>query len=63
MGSEMDKAKGHAKEAVGDLTDNDELEREGKRDKTGGKVKEFAEDAKDKVEDAVDSVKDKLSRH
>jgi uncharacterized protein YjbJ (UPF0337 family) len=63
VGSDFDKAKGQAKETVGDLTDNDELEREGQRDKTGGKVKEFAEDAKDKVEDAVDSVKDKLSRH
>jgi len=62
VGSDFDKAKGHAKEAVGDLTDNEKLEREGKQDRAGGKVKEFAEDAKDKVEDAVDSVKDKLSR-
>ncbi len=63
MGSNIDEAKGRAKEAAGDLTDDDELKREGKQDQAGAKVKEFAEDAKDKVEDAVDSVKDKLSRH
>ena len=61
MGSNLDDAKGRAKEAAGDLTDDDELKREGKQDRAGAKVKEFAEDAKEKVEDAVDSVKDKLS--
>ena len=63
MGSNFDEAKGRAKEAAGDLTDKDELKREGKKDRAGAKVKEFADDAKEKVEDAVDSVKDKLSRH
>ena len=46
----MDDAKGRAKEAAGDLTDDDELKREGKLDQATGKVK-----------DAVDSVKDKLT--
>ena len=32
MGSNMDEAKGRVKEAAGDLTDNDELKREGKKD-------------------------------
>ena len=59
MGSNMDDAKGRVKEAAGELTDNDDLKREGKKDKAGAKVKDFAEKAKDKVEDAVDSVKDK----
>lgn len=49
----VDKAKGHVKEATGDLTGDDELKNEGKVDKTSGSVKE-------KVEGAVDSVKDKL---
>jgi uncharacterized protein YjbJ (UPF0337 family) len=62
VGSNFDEAKGRAKEAAGDVTDNDELKREGKKDRAGAKVKETAEDAKEKVEDAVDSVKDKLSR-
>jgi uncharacterized protein YjbJ (UPF0337 family) len=63
VGSHFDDAKGRAKEAVGDLTNKDDLEQEGKKDRAGAKVKEFAEDAKEKVEDAVDTVKDKMSRH
>jgi uncharacterized protein YjbJ (UPF0337 family) len=49
MGGELDEAKGRVKEAAGDLTDDDDLKREGKVDKGTGKVK-----------DAVDSVADKL---
>jgi uncharacterized protein YjbJ (UPF0337 family) len=62
MGSTFDDAKGRAKEAAGDLTGNERLEREGKSDQAGAKVKEFAENAKDKVGDAVDKVKDKLHK-
>jgi uncharacterized protein YjbJ (UPF0337 family) len=63
VGSNVDDAKGRAKEAAGDLTNNDDLKREGKKDRAGATVKEFADDAKGKVEDAVDTVKDKMSRH
>ncbi len=49
MGGEFDEAKGRFKEAAGDLTDDDELQREGKIDKGTGKVK-----------DVVDKVSDKL---
>jgi uncharacterized protein YjbJ (UPF0337 family) len=62
MGSNADDAKGRVKEAVGDLTDNRDLKNEGKADQAGAKVKEFAEDAKDKVSGAVDSVKDRFSK-
>lgn len=62
MGSNVDDAKGRVKEAAGDLTDNDRLKREGKADQAGAKVKEIADDVKDKVEGAVDSVKEKLHR-
>ena len=55
-----DQLKGHAKEAVGDLTDNDDLKAEGKADRAAGGVKEKAEEVKDKVVDAVDRVKDKI---
>ena len=48
------KAKGKAKEAVGDLTDNERLEREGKRDQAEG----AAEKAKGHVKDAADDVRD-----
>lgn len=63
MGSNIDDAKGRVKEAAGDLTNNDDLKREGKTDQVGAKVKDFAEDVKEKVEDAVDNVKDKISKH
>jgi uncharacterized protein YjbJ (UPF0337 family) len=62
MGSNIDDAKGRAKEAAGDLTDNDRLKREGKADQVGAKVKDFVEDVKDKVEDVLDDVKDKVSK-
>jgi uncharacterized protein YjbJ (UPF0337 family) len=51
--SNLDDAKGRAKEAAGDLTDNDDLKREGKVDRAEGKVKE-------KVDEAADKVKEKL---
>lgn len=60
MGEKTDKAKGHVKEAVGDLTDDERLEREGKLDQVSGDVKGTAEDAKDKVEEGVDAVRDRL---
>jgi len=52
--SNTDDIKGRVKEAAGDLTDDDDLKREGKLDQAAGKVK-------DKAGDVVDSVKDKLS--
>lgn len=60
MGEKMDKTKGHVKESVGDLTDNERLEREGKLDQVSGDVKGAAEDAKDKIGDGVDEVRDRL---
>ena len=39
MGGKSDKIKGRIKEAVGALTDNDRLKREGQRDQLVGKVK------------------------
>jgi uncharacterized protein YjbJ (UPF0337 family) len=53
--SNWDETKGRAKEAVGDLTDDDDLKREGKMDKAAGK-------AKDAVDRAADKVKEKLER-
>jgi uncharacterized protein YjbJ (UPF0337 family) len=60
MGEKTDKAKGHVKETVGDLTDNERLEREGKLDQASGDVKGAAENAKDKIGDGVDAVRDRL---
>jgi uncharacterized protein YjbJ (UPF0337 family) len=62
MGSNVDDAKGRVKEAAGDLTDNDRLQREGKADQVGAKVKDLVDDVKEKVEDVVEDVKDKISK-
>jgi len=65
MGSvegKFDKGKGRAKEALGDLTDDTTMKREGRADRVGGAVKEKAADAADKVEETVDRVKDKLTK-
>lgn len=50
----MDEYKGRAKEAAGDLTDDERLQREGEADQTRGKVKQTFENVKDKAEDLVD---------
>ena len=58
MGSTTDKIKGRVKEAVGVITDNDRLKREGQTDQVAGEVKEVAEKVKDNVARVVDKVKD-----
>jgi uncharacterized protein YjbJ (UPF0337 family) len=51
----IDDAKGRVKEAAGDLTDDKDLQREGKVDQATGTVKDKVGDASDKVKDAVTS--------
>ena len=55
MANNMDDMKGRVKEAAGDLTNDDDLKREGKIDQATGAVK-------DKVGDAADKVKDVLGK-
>ena len=62
MSGKSDDIKGRVKEAAGDLTDDKDLQREGKIDQAVGSVKDTASDAKDWVEDKVDDVKDKVTR-
>jgi uncharacterized protein YjbJ (UPF0337 family) len=50
----IDDLKGRAKEAAGDITNDDDLKREGKVDRGAANVK-------DKINDAVDKVKDKVN--
>jgi uncharacterized protein YjbJ (UPF0337 family) len=49
----FDELKGRVKEAAGDLTDDEDLEREGKVDQATGTVKEKVDDFSDKVKDVV----------
>jgi uncharacterized protein YjbJ (UPF0337 family) len=55
MDEKIDEAKGRVKEAAGDLTDDKDLEREGKIDRA-------ASDVKEKVSEAADKLKEKIGR-
>jgi uncharacterized protein YjbJ (UPF0337 family) len=57
----LDEAKGRAKQAVGDLTDDDDMRREGKVDEHAGKAKDKVDDLKDKAGDVIDNVKDRVT--
>jgi uncharacterized protein YjbJ (UPF0337 family) len=63
MGENLDKATGRAKQAAGDLTDNDDLKSEGKADELSGKAKGTLGNLKEKAEGAVDAVKDNVDEH
>ncbi len=54
----IDDLKGRAKEAAGDLTENDDLKREGKVERAAADVKEKGSDAVDKVRDKVKDLTD-----
>jgi uncharacterized protein YjbJ (UPF0337 family) len=59
MSGEADKAKGRAKQAAGDITDNEDLKKEGKKDEAAGKAKDAIGDAKDKINETIDKIRDK----
>jgi uncharacterized protein YjbJ (UPF0337 family) len=49
--STVDKAKGKAKQAAGDVTGDDRLRNEGKLDEAKGKIKEGVDKVADKISD------------
>ena len=55
-----DQAEGEVKEQAGRLTDDEELEGEGKVQGAWGDVKEAADDVKDAADDAWDGAREKL---
>jgi uncharacterized protein YjbJ (UPF0337 family) len=61
MSGETDKVTGRIKQAAGDLTDDDDLKREGRKDEAAGKAKSAVDDVKDKANDLIDKAKEKLS--
>lgn len=63
MSGTADEIKGRANEAVGDLTDDKELQREGKTDQAAGATKNKLEDAKDWAEHKIDGIKKKLNKN
>lgn len=62
MAKNMDEAAGRVKQAAADLTNDPELDREGRHQELAGKAKSAAGKAKDTFDDAVDHVKDRLDR-
>ena len=61
MGGSTKKVKGRAKQAVGAVTGDKKLQREGKRDERMGNLENKTEDAVDAVHDKVDEVIEKIS--
>ncbi|MFN8028196.1 MAG: CsbD family protein [Acidimicrobiia bacterium] len=62
MDGTTDDIKGRAKEAVGDLTDDRDLKREGKADRVGAKAKDALDDLGDEAKEMIDDVKDKFRK-
>ena len=60
MAGKTEQVKGQAKEAVGSLTGNKDLEAEGKTDRQAGEAKEKVGHAKDRVEEVVEKVEHKV---
>jgi uncharacterized protein YjbJ (UPF0337 family) len=58
MGGDSDKFAGKVKEAAGDLTGDDHLQAEGKKQRVAGDVKNAGENVKDKAEELGEKIKD-----
>lgn len=63
MDKDMDQAKGKIKQAIGNVTGDDDLKRDGKVDEKAGKAKEGLENVKEKIGDVIDNVKDKIKKN
>ena len=57
MGEFIDKAKGRIKQAVGSLTGDQKLKKEGENDELKGNLKGAVKDVKDAVKDVKHSIK------
>ena len=57
--SKKDDLKGRAKEALGSLTDDEDLKKEGRTDQRAAEVKDRIERLGDKAKDVVDDVKNR----
>lgn len=55
MGENIDEAKGRAKKAAGELSDDEDLKNEGRVDRA-------VSDVKGKIDDVADKVKDRIGR-
>jgi uncharacterized protein YjbJ (UPF0337 family) len=61
MSAQSDQAKGHAKEAAGLLTGDEDLQAEGKAERVAGETQEQTDKVKDTVEGGLDKVQHALN--
>jgi uncharacterized protein YjbJ (UPF0337 family) len=57
-----EEAKGRAKEALGDLKDDPQMQAEGRGERIAAEAKQVGDRAKDAARDAADDVKDAVER-
>ena len=57
MGEIIDKTKGRIKQAVGSLTGDQDLMREGENDEAKGQIKGIVKEVKNAIKDVKDAVK------
>ena len=60
MAGKTDQVKGRAKEAVGNLTGDKDLQSEGKVDRRAGETKEKLGHANEKIDEIIDRADDKV---
>ena len=63
MSGTTDTIKGRTKEAVGVLTDDKDLQREGKTDQAAGAGKSKLDNANDWAKDKIDAAKNKVNKN
>ncbi len=63
MSANTDKAKGRVEQAIGSLTGDEALEREGRIDEHAGKIKDATDGAIDIVRDKLKKAADRLTEH
>ncbi|MGB7982801.1 MAG: CsbD family protein [Candidatus Nanopelagicales bacterium] len=61
MSAESDQAKGHAKEAAGLLTGDEDLQAQGKAERVAGETQEQTDKVKDTVEGGLNKVQHALN--
>jgi uncharacterized protein YjbJ (UPF0337 family) len=57
----IDQATGRAKQAAGDLTDDEQMRAEGENTEAKGKLKEKVNDVKDRIDHAIDVTEAKIN--
>ena len=62
MGAKTDKIFGRAKQALGAITGNETMKREGQHQEDKGKVKRTVDATIDKTQDALNDLKGKVDR-